>query len=275
MEWETQEKRAVESQETTHRVFPQPKIGPVNGVPVPAQEQLLDAFSKLGTKASVARFFGVSRRTIDRWTDRLNISPELRPDIPVTQLLSSLLSDLAARVRVAQWIMDEASISVAYNSRYDTSSLMVVGAMNDDSAMKVIAEQLGVKVIPGAAPPLGRLPTHIVKLQGARAYGLLEILSKELTGLKALEASAALRYFTTSGIVKGKLTTDVYMGTVWRQFARQSVEGWNRKRRNKLSPLQISEMVEMWIQNRTARARRGLGQLKPAEVQVVPTSATP
>jgi hypothetical protein len=243
----------------------------VNRIPVPTAERILDAFQELGTRASVATFFGVSRWTIDRWNKKLNLHPELRPEIPINQLLSSLLSDPTSRVRVAQWIVDEASISVAYNLRFGTSSPMVVGAMNDTAAMQVIAKQLGVTVISGAVPQKGRLPTHIVKVQGARAYSLLGVLSTELTGLKALEAEAALAFFPPTGIVKGKLTTDVYMGAVWRRFARESAEVWNANRKRKLSQLQIDEMVEAWVLNRTARARRGLSRDSPSKPLAVST----
>ncbi len=145
--------------------------------------------------------------------------------------------------------------------------------MNDYSAMEVIANELWTTIISGAAPPRGRLPTHVIKVQGARAYSLLGLLSKELTGLKALEGRAALDFFPPSGIVKGKLTTDIFMATVWMQFARQSVEVWNSKRRKKLSPLQIEDMIEAWTLNRTARARRGLNQDGGARVQTVSISA--
>jgi hypothetical protein len=130
--------------------------------------------------------------------------------------------------------------------------------MNDDGAMSAIANELGVSIISGAAPPRGRLPTHVLKLQGARAYSLLGLLRRELTGLKALEANAALAFFPPSGIVKGKVTTDVFMAPVWERFARQSVDRWNSKRRSKLSGAQADEIVEAWVMNRTARARRGL-----------------
>jgi len=152
---------------------------------------------------------------------------------------------------------------------------MLEGAMNDNGAMEAIAQELGITTISGAAPAMGRLPTHILKVQGVRAYSLLGLVSKELIGLKALEASAALTFFPPSGIVKGKVTTDEYMGRVWRQFARESAEVWNRKRRSKLSPAQIQEMIEAWILNRTARARRGLIQHDTTEVQAVPTLRTP
>ena len=146
--------------------------------------------------------------------------------------------------------------------------------MNDSGAMESIAKELAVTIISGGEPQDGRLPTHIIKVQGARAYSLLRLVSKELTGLKALEARAALTFFPPSGIVKGKLTTDVYMGAAWREFARESTELWNRKRRSKLSTLQVEEMVEAWILNRTTRARRGLGRESRAKIQGVSTSAT-
>jgi hypothetical protein len=151
---------------------------------------------------------------------------------------------------------------------------MLEGAMNDNGAMEAIAKETEVAIISGAVPASGRLPTHIIEVQGARAYSLLGLVSEELTGLKALEAKAALAFFPPSGIVKGKLTTDVYMGTVWRQFARESAEVWNRKRRSKLSSLEVDEMVEAWILNRTARARRGLSEHWRAKSGPDSTSAT-
>jgi hypothetical protein len=241
----------------------------------PTPEQIMEAFHVLGTKTSVATFFGVSRRTVDRWVESFNLIPELRPEIPINQFLSSLLSDLASRVRVAQWIVDEASISVAHNSRYDTSSLLVTGAMNDNRAMDAVAEELGVTIISGGRPQEGRLPTHIIKIQCARAYGLLSILCNELTGLKAVEAKAALSFFPASGLVRGKTTTDAYMAADWRRFATESFAVWNSKRRNKLSSVEIERMVEAWILNRTARARRGLTAIERIELHDMSTSATP
>ncbi len=127
-------------------------------------------------------------------------------------------------------------------------------------AIDAIAKELRVNVVSGAAPTKARLPTHIISLQGARAYSLLSIVSEELTGLKALEAKAALEFFPPSGTMKGKITTDVYLATAWRDYAMRSVVAWNRKRRTKLSPSQIQDIVEAWILNRTARARRGLAR---------------
>lgn len=253
------------------------RIEHTNTSPVspPPSERILEAYHELGTQTSVATFFGVSRRTVTRWTQRLNLKPEMRPEIPINQVLSDLLSTPAARARVAQWISDEASITVAHSRQSGRTSLMVEGAMNDDGAIDVIAEQLGARVISGATPPKGRLPTHIVKLQGVRAYCLLSLLSDDLKGLKALESRAALSFFPSSGVIRGKLTTDVYMGTVWRQFARQSVEAWNERRRTKLSQTQLDDMVEAWIQNRTARARRGLDKRELANAGTVSTSAPP
>jgi hypothetical protein len=265
----------LESADASRRDFRQPRLTHADKIPVPTAKQILDAFRELGTRSSVATFFGVSRWTIDRWNKKLNLHPEVRPEIPIRQLLSGFLSDSTSRVRVAQWIVDEASISIAYSLRFDTSSLMVVGAMNDSAAMDIIAKQLGVRVVSGAVPPSGRLPTHILRVQGARACSLLGILSNELTGLKALEAEAALAFFPPSGLVKGKVTTDAYMGSVWRRFARESAELWNARRRSKLSQLQIDEIVDAWVLNRTGRARRGIGERKQARALPVSTSATP
>jgi len=236
------------------------KVGRVHRVATPTAEQILNAFNELGTRTSVATFFGVHRSTISRWTEELDIHPELRPEIPISQLLSSELSDSSNRVKVAQWVADEASISVAYHSRYGTTALLVAGAMNDINAMKSIATGLGVEIVSGSVPQQGRLPMHVIRLQGARAYCLLGLVSNELTGLKALEANAALSYFPPSGIVDGKVTTDAYMVPEWRRFARETTEAWNRKRRNKLSSAEIDGIVESWILNRTARARRGLAK---------------
>jgi translation initiation factor 1 (eIF-1/SUI1) len=265
----------VEGASARQRTVRLPSAVDIGQFPIPHPEQLQEAFQRLGTVTAVARVYGVSRWTVYRWTKKLNLEPELRPEIPIHHLLSGLLSEKVVRTRVAQWIVDEASISIAYNSRTGTTSLMLAGAMNDDSAMDAIAQALDVRVGSGATPPKGRLPMHTIRIQGPKAYGLLGLVLKELTGLKAMEAKVALSFFPPSGIVKGKLTTDVYMGTVWRQFARESVEEWNRRRRKKLSLVQIEEIVEAWILNRTARARRGLIQHYPTEVQAVSSLGTP
>lgn len=168
----------------------------------PTAEQLLRAFEALGTSSSVGTFFGVSRRTIRRWTTTLKLQPEYRQEVPINQLLSNLLSEHSARVRVAQWIVDEASISIALNKRMNTSSLILIGAINDDSAMEEIAEILAASIYSGTNPMNGRLPTHVLKIQGAKAYGILRLVSGELLGLKALEAKAARAFFPPSGIAK-------------------------------------------------------------------------
>lgn len=265
----------MEGTENPCRTARQPKAEQARKVVTPADKEILSAFEELGTQTSVARFFRVSRRTLTRWTEELGLHPELRPEIPIGQILSGLLTDPSIRVRIAQWIVDEASITVAHSLRYDTTSLLVVGAMNDYGAMEAIATELGATIMSGPSPKKARLPTHVIKVQGVRAYSLLGLLSMDLTGLKALEAKAALSFFAPSGIVKGKLTTDVFMTDVWRQFARRSAEAWNKKRRVKLTSQQIEDLIEAWIQNRTARARRGLYRGKPANVQDIPTSATP
>jgi hypothetical protein len=226
----------------------------------PSPEKILQAFQELGTQSSVAIFFGVSRRTVERWLAKYDLQPETRPEIPISQLLSIILADPVVRARIAQWIVDEASISIAYNARFDTSTLIVVGAMNDSRAMGLIADVLEVAVTPGAEPQEGRLPMHIVKVQGARAYCLLRMLSEELIGLKALEAEAALSFFPKTGVVKGKVTTDLYMNNAWREFATESVEKWNKKKRIARSSERERSIVEAWMKNRMSRARRGLGR---------------
>lgn len=242
---------------------------------IPSPEVLLDAFQSLGTTVAVASSFGVSRRTVYRWTRKLGLQPESRPEVKVERLLSSLLTEVVKRTRIAQWIVDEASISVAYNSRTDSTSLLVAGAMNDVSAMESIAQILSVNLCVGTKPQEGRLPTHILRVQGMKAYSLLGLIMEELTGLKALEAKAALAFFPPGGFIKGKLTTDVYMVGAWRQFARQSTDVWNAKRRTKLSEQQLDDLVEAWILNRITRARRGISQPQPLDAAASTTSATP
>jgi|GEM_PF-2082159 hypothetical protein len=242
---------------------------------IPTPEVLLEAFQSLGTIVAVASSFGVSRRTVNRWTRKFGLKPELRPQLRVKRRLSSLLAEAISRTRIAQWIVDEASISVAYNSRTNSTSLLVIGAMNDTGAMEFIAQILSVKLCAGAKPKEGRLPTHILRVQGMKAYCLLGLIMEELTGLKALEAKAALAFFPPVGFIKGKLTTDVYMVGVWRQFATESIDVWNAKRRNKLSPQQLDDLVEAWMRNRTARAKRGISQPGRLEAPALITSATP
>jgi len=176
---------------------------------------------------------------------------------------------------VAQWIVDEASITVAYNRRFDTTSLMVIGAMYDSKTMELIAQDLDVKVFSGTEPIFSRLPTHVIKVQGPKAYSLLGILSRELSGLKASEAKVVLTFFPTSGLLRGKVTTDQFMESVWKEFAIECVESWNRRRKDKKAPDQLQGIIDAWIHNRVARARRGLTKKSQAEITAVPTSATP
>jgi hypothetical protein len=148
--------------------FPNPVK--VAGLTIPAREKILQAFQELGTVTAVARFFGVSRRTIDRWTRRLNLQPELRPEVPISRQMRDLLSEPVARIKVAQWIADEGSISVAYDCRSDSTSLLVAGAMNDNAAVEAIAQVVAVRVAPGPVPISGRLPMH--PHQGSRAESI-------------------------------------------------------------------------------------------------------
>ena len=244
------------------------------GPEMPSSEQILKAFDNLGTQSSVAVFFGVSRRTVERWTKKLNIQPKRRPEVPITQLISTSLSSPEARTRVAQWIVDEASITVAYNRRFDTTSLMVIGAMYDSKTMELIAQDLDVKVFSGTEPIFSRLPTHVIKVQGPKAYSLLGLLSRELTGLKASEAKAALAFFPVSGLLRGRVTTDLFMESVWKEFAIECVESWNRRRKEKKAPDQLQGMIDAWMHNRVARARRGLTKESQVEVTTVSISAT-
>jgi hypothetical protein len=180
--------------------------------------------------------------------------------------MANVLSpDSAAKMKIARWIVDEGSITQVYNLRTNSSSLLVAGAMNDYGAIQPVARALGITTQSCSIPQKGRLPMHSIRVQGAKAYALLGLLAEELVGLKAGEARAALSFFPACGLVKDKVTTDVYMGEVWREFARESVEAWNEKKRNKLTPRQVDDIVEAWVLNRTARARRGLSRDRPTK----------
>ncbi|MDV3278632.1 MAG: hypothetical protein LYZ69_09260 [Nitrososphaerales archaeon] len=95
-----------------------------------------------------------------------------------------------------------------------------------------------------------------VKVHAAKAYALLEVLGNRLSGLKAMEAKAALNFFPRSGSVRGRHTTDEFLVPVWREYAHEALKAWNSKRRVKLGETQIGEWAASWLEGRIKRARR-------------------
>ncbi len=79
--------------------------------------------------------------------------------------------------------------------------------MNDYGAMEAIAqiESRGHHVCLDRVSKKARLPTHVIRVQGVRAYSLLGLIIEELTGLKALKQKRLFPSFRLRDSVKGKL----------------------------------------------------------------------
>jgi hypothetical protein len=225
-------------------------------LPMPARERLRKAFLDLGTQTAVADFFNVTRPTILKWATRYSISVESRPEILRAKRLTSLLSDPRDRVRVAQWLVDEGSISTSYDAKNDNTFLTVSGAMVDIDTLNVVGRILGSNVNCERYPShLGWLPMSCTKLRSAEAYALLKSLRGELLGLKAMEAVAALAYFPASGYLPGRHTTDEFLLPVWKLYSSRVVTEWNKKRRLQLTEDQLERMAKAWVSSRVKRAR--------------------
>jgi len=160
--------------------------------------------------------------------------------------------------RISQWLMDEGSVSLAHFPRGDYTALIVCGSMNDYSVLSSISTLLETPITSSKAPSATTLPMGAVRVQGARAYALLEILKGHLVGLKGSEATAALKFFPPSGRLRGRHTTDEFLLPVWEDFARKSLLEWNSRRRTKMSPQEIDYRATAWLAGRVRRARRFL-----------------
>ncbi|HEV2226300.1 MAG TPA: hypothetical protein VGR56_05785, partial [Nitrososphaerales archaeon] len=169
------------------------------------------------------------------------------------------------RDRVAQWLMDEGSVTVSYFVRPDYTILIVCGSMNDYVVLSRISSILGVPITSSRVPSATILPVGAVRVQGARAYALLETLLPHLAGLKASEAKAALAFFPQTGRITGRHTTDEFLVSVWKEFAVSSLKSWNARRRRKLSDDELVNLSRTWVEGRIRRARRFIDSPRQSE----------
>jgi hypothetical protein len=236
-------------------------------VPIPSREEITYLFGKLGTQRRVAECYDVSRATVLKWQRLLGLEIEYHSDIPRAQSIKVRLSKRIDRVRVAQWLCDEGSISTSYDSTNDNTYLAVSGQMVDCEVMEEIGRITNQNVNNGTVVPrLGWMPMGYVRLLSAEAYALLESIHSELLGLKRLEAEAALRFFPSCGLLHRRVTTDEFLKDAWRQFAELVVSHWNKKRQEPVSAELVKQMIDSWILSRTRRARYfrdGRGDAKP------------
>jgi hypothetical protein len=158
--------------------------------------------------------------------------------------------------KLAQWLMDEGSVSVCYFGPTDITLLLVCGSMNDYEVLSQISGTLKTAIVSSKAPGPATLPMGGVRLQSTKAYALLEVIGDRLVGLKASEARAALRFFPPSGRVKGRHTTDEFLVPVWKDYAAHALNEWNSRRRVKMGEDELKERAETWVKRRIRRARR-------------------
>ncbi len=225
----------------------------------PGRIELEEAFARLGTQTAVAERFGVTRATILTWALKCGFKVASHPEIGRARVIERLLADPIDRARLAQWLIDEGTVSVSYDTVQDTTRLVVAGGMTDVEAMSRIAGILNAPVTNAAVKFDGPiLPVFSIVLRSAEAYAVLRVLQPELVGLKADEAKAALAYFPPSGYMRGRHTTDEFLIAIWRDFATRVVHRWNAKKKMPLDGDSLAKIVERWMEGRINRARRNL-----------------
>ncbi|MCS4539415.1 MAG: hypothetical protein HYU03_01820 [Thaumarchaeota archaeon] len=174
-------------------------------------------------------------------------------------MIERLLADPIDRARLAQWLVDEGTVSVSYDAVQNTTRLVVAGAMTDVEAISRIAGILNAPVTnTGVNFDRPILPAFSIVLRSAEAYAVLRILQTELVGLKAEEAEAALAYFPPSGYMRGRHTTDEFLLPIWRDFATGVVHRWNARKKLPLDGDSLTKIVDRWMEGRINRARRNL-----------------
>ncbi len=222
----------------------------------PPKELLEDAFAVLGTQAGVAGAFGVTRFTVKRWARKYAIQPISRPEAGLASTMRQRLGDDRDKCKVAQWVMDEGSVSVAHFVRGDYTILLVCGSMNDYGVLSSISHILDTPITSSRAPGPTTLPMGAIRVQSARAYALLETILPYMVGLKANEAVAALKFFPSSGLLRGRHTTDEFLLPVWEHYSLDVLNRWNERRRVKITQDEVLARAQKWTEGRVKRARR-------------------
>jgi hypothetical protein len=173
--------------------------------------------------------------------------------------MQALLKSEGDRIRVAQWLADEGSVSVQFERRVDSTYLQLCGSMVDSLALGEIAHILRKNVFSVTRElTQGWLPMMYVKVVGPEAYSSLEAIRSNLIGLKAFEVDEALKFFPRSGVVKGRHTTDEFLTPAWIRFGELVLETWNSRRAAHLTKLELRHLLSGWLESRRRRARRYL-----------------
>jgi hypothetical protein len=222
----------------------------------PPANDILKSFAELGTQKEVARRYDVSRATVWKWQQQLGLNVQYHPEIPRAQLMTSYLSNQVDRVRLAQWICDEGTVSASYDLKNDNTYLVVGGSMTDSFVLEEIGRVTHERVSNETrTPTFGWMPMRYVRLYSAEAYALLVCIHDELLGLKRYEAEAALKFFPPCGYLHGRHSTDEFLKEAWRLYAEGVVRQWNGSRQKPISQAEMTRMVETWIELRVKRAR--------------------
>ncbi len=110
----------------------------------PLKSRLELAFEEFGTHKAVAAAFGVSRGTVRRWLRNCRIDIVSRPEVLISKSMLLRLRSKDDCLTLAQWLMDEGSVSVDYLGTTDLTYLVVGGGMNDYEVLSHLSSILGV-----------------------------------------------------------------------------------------------------------------------------------
>jgi len=223
---------------------------------MPPAGEIEERLSQFASRTKVAHSFGVSRPTLAKWLSAYEIVPASPAVIIAANEAKVRFASSSNRVRFAQWLIDEGSVSVDYQAKVDSTYLVLRGTMIDYEALKAIAVIAGSNIQPSLKTFPAHLPMHYLRVYGAKAYAFLEAVFDELNGLKYDEARAALAFFPRAGSVSGRHTTDEFMLGAWETYANASVTAWNQNRLHKLPPDQIAHMAREWVEYRIRKSRR-------------------
>jgi hypothetical protein len=223
---------------------------------MPPASEIEERLSKFASRTKVAHSFGVSRPTLVKWLSAYEIVPQSPAVVIATNEAKVRFASSSNRVRFAQWLIDEGSVSVDYQAKFDSTYLVLRGTMIDYEALKAIAVIVGSNIQPSLKNFPAHLPLHYLRVYGAKAYAFLEAVVDELNGLKFDEARAALAFFPRAGFVSGRHTTDEFMLEAWETYAVASVTAWNQNRLHKLPPDRIAQIAREWVEYRIRKSRR-------------------